>query len=206
MKHKPSLFTLSKSLILACVCLLGSSFASAQVVLTFNYNDVDGAWFEGTSGLASATASVSNGSIGVTLLDFFTAVPGGSSVNLQDLGSTLIVAQSPSGAIATLNHASVNLPVLPQTALNLWDYNSWTFNFVLGQVAFTGQAYPGGLGAYSDQFPAPGTTGNIYAGYWDPVNPPPVIGQWLAVPEPHEYALMASVGLLGLAAWRRRGR
>lgn len=70
-------------------------------------------------------------------------------------------------------------------------------------VPFAGSSV-GDLSAAAEQLPLFDAVGDIMVdddGY-------SIVGQWQAVgvpvPEPHEYALMAGLGLLGFAAWQRR--
>ncbi len=76
----------------------------------------------------------------------------------------------------------------------------------LGQTfSTTSPAFQGSLlvdmSASASALPGVGATGSIVAFNF---GSNPVVGQWIVVPEPGSYAVVAGIGLVGFAIWRRR--
>jgi MYXO-CTERM domain-containing protein len=173
-----------------------AAYAADPVLITVDVSNPAEVTFTAT-GQSPGITVTQNAFVGMSLLDFWRSnVDYGSG----SPGGEGLEASGTAGAYTAC--------VRYGTTLNFYITSGQGVDqkFAIGDPAFTGSATVN-LSSISTLLPVAGSSGSLIAG--DPMMPEAgvqSIGRWQvsAVPEPHEYALLAGLGLVGFAVWRRR--
>ena len=91
----------------------------------------------------------------------------------------------------------LNVKIYSGNAANWWEYNTVLPLSIVGDLIVDGTSFVVGGGA-----PVLTDVDSIVYKFDPPAKGDFTVGA-LGIPEPHEYAMMAGLGLLGFAAWRR---
>ena len=161
--------------------------AQLPVLIAVDVSNPAAVMFTATGAAPFVNDATTGGTYGVTLFPFFSPSTSFGSVSL------------------TGDFTAAGLPA-PYSYVggNFYLSNGYADKqiFTTTQPAFTGSSWVN-LSSKSANLPTIGSSGDIYVG-----NPfggsGVIIGRWEAVPEPHECALLAGLGLVGFAVWSRR--
>ena len=181
--------------------LFAGGVANADVIMTVDVSDPTAVVFSPTAAFASTTFLNASGSIqGTTLLGFFSANTG-ELFEFLDSGGINVFDTTAGTTRGVLDSIFVGDFTGGWTPLDLnfhQESDAFVTSFLSTETALTGLASHD-LSALTG-LPAIGTGGIVLV---DSPNSNKVIGEWGIVPEPST-AVLTALGLIGLAARRRR--
>lgn len=174
--------------LLACISLYGTT--NAAILLTIDISNINAVTFAATSNNASSDSSLSASANGFTVEEFFIGSPSVSYIIGNVTGTLTPVTGTAATYVAagTFDFSDGTEDFKPANDLNFTAGGSTGAGsqvFTTGSPAFAGVAAMD-LGSFAANLPSVGSSGNIYPGFSQGVQP---IGEWTVVPEPSIYMI-----------------